>query len=163
MRKKIGAIGFAFLFLFASSAYAGAPKAGDMAPDFSVVSLKGEKLELSSLKGKVVLMGMFHICVPCMNQALEFEKVRKQIGPDKLQIIGVNTHGDSKDDVAGYLSEFPSPINFPYYVDSAMSVNKAYVQRDMPTVLIIDKEGVIRLRSPSLRADQLVALLKKLL
>ncbi|MBI4390236.1 MAG: TlpA family protein disulfide reductase [Nitrospinae bacterium] len=162
MRKKICAIGFVFLLLLANTAYAGTPKAGDKAPDFSVVSLKGEKLELSALKGKVVLMGMFHICVPCMNQALEFEKVRKELGADKLQIIGVNTHGDSKDDVAGYLSEFPSPISFPYYVDSAMSVNKAYVQRDMPTVLIIDKEGVIRLRSPSLSADQLIPILKKL-
>ena len=142
--------------------HAGAPKVGDKAPDFSVTSVTGEKLTLSSLKGKVVLMGMFHICVPCMNQALEFEKIRKQQGKDNLVIIGVNTNGDSKVDVMDYLAKFPTPIQFPYYLDPEMSVFKAYVQRDMPTVLIIDKEGVIRFRSSSIAADQLIQRFDKL-
>lgn len=151
------------LFFFTDFAYAGAPKVGEKAPDFTIVSTKGEKLTLSSLKGKVVLMGMFHICVPCMNQALEFENIRKRAGMDALAIIGVNTHGDSKGDVMDYLGKFPEPIHFPYYLDPDMHVMKAYIQRDMPTVIVIDKEGVIRSRSSSIGADQLVSLLKKLL
>lgn len=161
--RKILFLAVSALLILSNMAFAGAPKAGDKAPNFSVVSLNGEKLELSSLKGKVVLMGMFHICVPCMNQALEFEKVRQQIKSDNLAIIGVNTHGDAKKDVADYLSQFPAPIHFPYYIDLATSVNKAFIQRDMPTVVVIDKDGVIRLRSPALEADQLVSILNKLL
>ena len=44
-----------------------------------------------------------------------------------------------------------------------MTVHKAYMQRDMPTVLIIDSEGVLQARSPSVGADQLVPYLEKLL
>ena len=156
-------VAMAVLLAFLDNAYAGAPKVGQKAPDFSVVSTKGEKLFLSSLKGKVVLMGMFHICVPCMNQAMEFEQVRKKVSSDALVIIGINTHGDSKTDVLDYLSKFPEPVNFSYYLDPDMHVYKSYIQHDMPTVLVIDKEGVIRSRTSSIGADQLASLVKKLL
>ena len=108
-------------------------------------------------------MGMFHICVPCMNQAMEFEKVRSALKSDKLVVIGINTSGDSKAAVVDYLSQFPSKVNFPYLLDPGTSVQKAYIQRDMPTVLVIDAEGVIRARSPGVGADQLIPFIKKLL
>lgn len=157
-----------FLFLlifmaFASLALAGAPKPGDPAPDFSLQTMDGKTLSLSSFKGKVVLIGMFHICVPCMNQAMELNKVREQIPGDDLVILGINTSGDSPDDVLAYLKRFPQPVKFPYLLDPAQTVHKAYIQRDMPTVLVVDKEGVLRARSPSVGAGQLVPFLKKLL
>ena len=149
--------------LLAHPAWAASPKAGDSAPDFSLSAITGGKHTLSDLKGKVVLVGMFHICVPCMNQAMEFEKVRKALKTDKLVILGINTSGDSKKAVQDYLAGFPKPVQFPYLLDPNQTVHKAYIQRDMPTVLIIDSKGVLRVRSPSVGADQLVPYLKKLL
>lgn len=149
-------------FFLTTMAWA-APKTGDKAPAFSLVSMGGEKVSLENLKGKVVLMGMFHICVPCMNQAMEFEKVKKALNSDKLVILGINTSGDSKDDVNEYLAGFPSSISFQYLLDPEMLVNKAYLQRDMPTVLIIDTNGEILSRTSSVPADQLIPFLKKLL
>ena len=160
--KKILLISMIFLFL-PLQAWGGTPKAGDPAPDFSLQSLQGEPITLSQLKGKVVLIGMFHICVPCMNQAMEFEKVREAIDSDKLVILGINTSGDSKKDVEDYLGGFPKPIHFPYLLDPGLSVHKAYTQRDMPTILIIDSKGMIQARSPAVGAGQLIPYLKKLL
>jgi cytochrome c biogenesis protein CcmG, thiol:disulfide interchange protein DsbE len=149
--------------LLAHPAWAASPKAGDTAPDFSLSAITGGKHTLSDLKGKVVLVGMFHICVPCMNQAMEFEKVREALSTDKLVILGINTSGDSKKAVQDYLAGFPKPVHFPYLLDPGQSVHKAYTQRDMPTVLIIDSKGVLRARTPSVGADQLVPYIKKLL
>ena len=143
--------------------WAASPKSGDSAPDFSLNAITGGKYTLSELKGKVVLVGMFHICVPCMNQAMEFEKVRTALKTDKLVILGINTSGDSKKAVQDYLAGFPKPVQFPYLLDPNQSVHKAYTQRDMPTVLIIDSKGILRSRSPSVGADQLVPYLRKLL
>ena len=160
--RKIIPILLITIFL-AHPAWAAGPKPGDAAPDFSLSALTGGKHTLSDLKGKVVLVGMFHICVPCMNQAMEYEKVRKALGTDKLVIMGINTSGDSKKAVQNYLAGFPKQVSFPYLLDPNQTVHKAYTQRDMPTVLIIDSNGVLRARSPSVGADQLIPYLKKLL
>jgi cytochrome c biogenesis protein CcmG/thiol:disulfide interchange protein DsbE len=158
---------FIFIFLItlflAHPVLAASPKPGDSAPDFSLNTITGEKHTLSGLKGKVVLVGMFHICVPCMNQAMEFEKVRKALNTDKLVIFGINTSGDSKKAVQDYLAGFPKSVSFPYLLDPGKTVHKAYTQRDMPTILIIDSKGVLRARSPSVGANQLIPFLKKLL
>ena len=98
-----------------------------------------------------------------MNQALEFQKVIKSVSSDKLVVLGINTNGDSKTAVNKYLAGFPSPISFPYLLDPEMTVHKAYVQRDMPTVLIIDAKGNIQARTPNVSADQLTPYIKKLL
>ncbi|MEC7641689.1 MAG: TlpA disulfide reductase family protein [Nitrospinota bacterium] len=140
-----------------------APDTGDKAPDFSLTTVQNETISLSGLKGKVVLMGMFHICVPCMHQAMEFEKVRQVLPTDKLAIIGINTFGDSKEKVMKYLGAFPTPVSFPYCLDPETKVDGAYIQRDMPTVVIIGPDGVIRARSPGVGADQLIPYLKKML
>ena len=147
----------------AQPVWAASPKSGDSAPDFSLSAVTGGQHTLSDLKGKVVLVGMFHICVPCMNQAMEFEKVREALKTDKLVILGINTSGDSKKAVEDYLAEFPNPVHFPYLLDPKQTVHKAYTQRDMPTVLVIDSKGILRARSPSVGADQLIPYLKKLL
>lgn len=160
--KKI-AISVLVVLLAFNLAWAAVPKPGDKAPDFTLTSVDGKKIRLSDLKGKVVLMGMFHICVPCMNQAMEFEKVREALGTDKLAIIGINTSGDSKNKVMDYLSGFPKKIHFPYLLDPETTVHKKYVQRDMPTVVIIDQQGVIRARSPGVGADQLIPFIKELI
>ena len=161
MRKTL--ILFLTLSLGSVSAWAKTPVVGDLAPDFNVVSMDGDQVSLSGLRGKVVLVGMFHICVPCKNQALEFEKVRKALSSDKLAILGINTAGDSREAVMDYLEGFPAPISFSYYLALGQSVHKAYIQRDMPTILIVGPDGKLLARTPSVGAEQLISYLKKLL
>ena len=162
MYKTLVLTFFSIIFLVQNS-YAKVPLAGDPAPNFSLTSVAGKKITLSDLKGKVVLMGMFHICVPCMKQALEFNKVKEQLSSGKLKILGINTSGDSKNAVMDYLKGFPEKVKFSYFLDPDQSVHKNYSQRDMPTVLIIDPEGVVRARVPWVGADQLVGFIKKYL
>ena len=162
MYKTLVLTFFSIIFL-AQNSYAKVPIAGDPAPNFSLTSVDGKKITLSDLKGKVVLVGMFHICVPCMKQALEFNKVKEQLSSEKLTILGINTNGDSKASVMKYLNGFPESIEFSYLIDPDQSVHKNYSQRDMPTVLVIDSEGVIQARVPWVGSDQLVKFLKKFL
>ncbi len=152
-----------FIGLVAEVAFAGAPGPGDKAPQFSLKTMDGKQISLSEMKGKVVLIGMFHICVPCMNQAMEFNKVRDKFDENQVAILGINTNGDSKEAVANYLSKFPEKVRFPYLIDPVKSFYQDYLQREMPTVLIIDKEGVLNARAPSVSADQLVPYLEKML
>ena len=54
-------------------------------------------------------------------------------------------------------------IRDSYLVDPVKSFYQDYLQREMPTVLIVDKEGILNARAPGVSAGQLVPYLKKML
>ena len=45
---------------------AGFFKVGESAPSFALNAITGEPVSLEAYKGKVVVLGLFHICDPCM-------------------------------------------------------------------------------------------------
>ena len=163
MFKRIFITSFIIVILFLTGiAHAAAvPMAGDKAPDFTLSSVSGEKVTLSQHKGSVVVLGLFHICDPCMNQATEMQKLLTE-GSTKAVFLGVNTAGDTKEDVLAYLREFKTQVTFPYLIDPARDVNRKYTHRFMPTVLIIDEEGIIRYRGSATSKDGLLAEIKKI-
>src|SRR3972149_8514670 len=164
MVKRLFAISVTacFLLIVAGLAFAATvPMVGDKAPDFSLTAIKGEKVTLSQYKGSVVVLGLFHICDPCMNQATELQKLLNE-GKTKAVFLGVNTAGDTKEDVLTYLNQFKTKITFPYMLDPAQDVNKKYMQRLMPTVIIIDGDGVIRFRGSTTPKDVLLSEITKI-
>ena len=163
MFKKIFITGLTTSILFLTGiAYAAAvPMVGDKAPDFTLSSVSGNKVTLSQHKGSVVVLGLFHICDPCMNQATEMQKLLNE-SSTKAVFLGVNTAGDTKEDVLAYLREFKTQVTFPYLIDPARDVNRKYTHRFMPTVLIIDGEGIIRYRGSATPKDGLLAEIKKI-
>ncbi len=162
MVKKWFVINLIFSFILISDiAGAAVPMVGDKATDFSLTSVNGERVTLSQHKGSVVVLGLFHICDPCMNQATEMQKLLNE-GKTKAVFIGVNTEGDTKEDVLAYLGEFKTKITFPYLIDPAQDVYKKYTQRFMPTLIIIDGDGIIRYRGSATPKDAILAEIKKI-
>jgi peroxiredoxin len=115
-----------------------------MAPDFSVTSIKGEKLELVALRGKVVVLNFWFIgCQPC---AEEMPKLNDLV--DKFGKKGVVFIAPTLDDVinlGAFLKEHP----FKYYVvpNAGDLILKSYrngsPQIAFPRHLVIDKDGKI--------------------
>ena len=149
-----------FILTAGTALAASVPLAGDRAPEFTLTSVKGEKVSLSQYKGSVIVLGLFHICDPCMNQATQMQKLFNE-GQTKAVFLGVNTAGDTKEDILSYLNQFKTKITFSYLLDPDQDVNKKYIQRLMPTVLIIDGDGIIRYRGSSIPADMLLSEIKK--
>ncbi len=50
-------------------------KIGEPAPNFTLTSVTDERLTMGSLRGKVVVLGLFHICEPCLLQGSNLQKV----------------------------------------------------------------------------------------
>src|SRR5947209_18772569 len=71
-------------------------KIGDPAPNFTLETLDGRTISLAQYKGKVVVLGLFHICEPCMIQGTELEKVHEAFQGKNVQVLGVNSAGNSK-------------------------------------------------------------------
>jgi cytochrome c biogenesis protein CcmG, thiol:disulfide interchange protein DsbE len=135
------------LFVGASAVCAkGFFKVGDPAPRFTLETLDGQTVSLEQYRGKVVVLGLFHICEPCMIQGTELQKVNEAFkGNANVQVLGVNSAGNSKEKVKDFLKEFPVRVTYPYMVDPKKETDKLYGGgRFIPNVYIIDQNGIIR-------------------
>lgn len=120
-------------------------KIGQPAPDFSLTSLDGQSVSLSKLRGKVVVLGLFHICEPCLMQGTNLQKVHEATQGKSVAVVGVNSSGDSKADVTEFLQSFPVKVTYPYLIDPDQVTDKAYGGgKFIPNVYVIDQEGTIR-------------------
>ena len=124
---------------------AGSFKLGEKAPSFTLTAITGETVALDSYKGKVVVLGLFHICDPCMMQGTTLQKVSELMKGKEVAVLGVNSSGDSKKSVGEFLSAFPVKVTYPYLLDPSKVTDKLYGGgKFIPNVYVIDQQGVIR-------------------
>ena len=155
---------FAAQLLFAAGFF----KVGEKAPTFTLNAVTGESVALDSFKGKVVVLGLFHICDPCMMQGTNLQKVFEMTKGKDVVVIGVNSAGNSKTDVGEFLSAFPVKVTYPYLLDPGKTTDKLYGGgKFIPNVYVIDQNGVIRWQRVGnmelAGADVIVAEVEKLL
>ncbi len=118
---------------------------GDPAPNFTLETLDGQTVSLAQYRGKVVVLGLFHICEPCLLQGTELQKVHEAFKGKNVQVLGVNSAGNSKEKVKDFLKEFPVKVTYPYMVDPAKETDKLYGGgRFIPNVYVIDQAGKVR-------------------
>ena len=147
MRRLLCALGALTLpVLFVSFVLAaGLFKVGDKAPSFTLTTITGETVGLDTYKGKVVVLGLFHICDPCMMQGSTLQKVSEMTKGKDVAVLGVNSSGDSKKSVGEFLSVFPVKVTYPYLLDPNKMTDKLYGGgKFIPNVYVIDQQGVIR-------------------
>jgi cytochrome c biogenesis protein CcmG/thiol:disulfide interchange protein DsbE len=124
---------------------AGFFKVGEKAPSFSLTAITGEAVSLDAYKGKVIVLGLFHICDPCMMQGSTLQKVSEMTKGKDVAVVGVNSAGNSKKDVGEFLSAFPVKVTYPYLLDPGKVTDKLYGGgKFIPNVYVIDQNGVIR-------------------
>jgi cytochrome c biogenesis protein CcmG/thiol:disulfide interchange protein DsbE len=120
-------------------------KIGEKAPTFTLTSITGETVALESLKGKVIVLGLFHICEPCMMQGTNLQKVYEATRGKDVAVVGVNSSGDSKKAVTEFLTQFPVKVTYPYLIDPNKMTDKLYGGgKFIPNVYMIDRDGVIQ-------------------
>ena len=124
---------------------AGFFKIGEPAPNFTLTSLTGEAVSLQSQKGKIVVLGLFHICEPCLMQGTNLQKVHDAMQGKNVAVVGVNSSGNSKQDVTEFLTAFPVKVTYPYLLDPKKETDKLYGGgKFIPNVYVIDQNGIIR-------------------
>lgn len=147
---------------------AGLFKIGETAPSFTLAAVTGETVSLESYKGKVVVLGLFHICEPCMIQGSALQKVYESTQGKNVAVLGVNSSGNAKREVGEFLTGFPVKVTYPYLLDPAKVTDKLYGGgKFIPNVYVIDQHGVIRWQRVGnmdlAGADVIIAEVEKLL
>ena len=170
MKKLLPAFGvLTFPLLCAPLVFAaGLFQVGEKAPSFTLTSITGETVSLESHKGKVVVLGLFHICEPCMIQGSALQKVYESTQGKNVAVLGVNSSGNAKREVGEFLSGFPVKVTYPYLLDPFKVTDKLYGGgKFIPNVYVIDQHGIIRWQRVGnmdlAGADVIIAEVEKLL
>jgi cytochrome c biogenesis protein CcmG/thiol:disulfide interchange protein DsbE len=76
MKRTLSILGALLLPILAAHLVlaAGFFKVGETAPPFALTAITGETVGLDTYKGKVVVLGLFHICDPCLRQGRRSKK-----------------------------------------------------------------------------------------
>ncbi|MBR2351341.1 MAG: TlpA family protein disulfide reductase [Alistipes sp.] len=136
-------------------------KQGSMAPDFTVEMFDGQKVTLSALRGKVVLLNFWATwCPPCR---AELARVQKDI-IDRFEgqpfVFLPVSRGDSYDKVADFRAQMG--YTFPMGLDTQQKVFYKYATQYIPRNFLIDREGRIVLASVGYDDAEFAALINKI-
>ena len=115
------------------------------APDFSIVTLSREFLELADLRGKVVVLDFWGTwCVPCVQAVPWLRGVQKRHAKDAFVLIGISSDNDEQQ-----LRDFvnKNQMEWREHLDRDRKLQRTYDVRAWPTYVVIDDEGIVRLRT----------------
>lgn len=142
------AIPIAILFAFVSAGRGAAPRKNALlnkpAPAFARTSLDNQRVDLSALRGRVVLLNFWATwCAPCQVEMPRFVEWQKKHQADGLSIVGVSMD-DDPETVKALLRK--KPVNYPVLMgDEKLGLAYGGVL-GLPVTYLIDRQGVIRAR-----------------
>ena len=112
------------------------------ATDFTVVDKNGNKVKLSDMRGKPVVVNIWASwCPPCVNELPHFEKLSKEYAGkvDFMMVDLVGARGETKETALNFVDQ--QGYTFPIYFDSLSSAASAYSINSIPMTLFINADG----------------------
>jgi cytochrome c biogenesis protein CcmG, thiol:disulfide interchange protein DsbE len=112
------------------------------ASDFTLELLDGGTLNLSDLRGKVVLVDFWASwCPPCRQEAQTLTQVYQEYADQPVEFVGVDIW-DRQEDALAYINEYNVP--YPNGIDERGTILIDYGVTGIPEKFIIDQNGVLR-------------------
>lgn len=114
---------------------------GNIAPDFELETMDGEKVKLSDYRGKPVLLNFWATwCPPCQAEMPDMEKFYKKTN---MPIVSVNltTSEATEGNVKAFIDKYD--LTFPVLLDKEVKASGPYKINPIPTTYFLDKTGRI--------------------
>ncbi len=114
------------------------------APDFSFTTNQNQDLSNAALRGKVVLVDFWGTwCPPCRESVPFLRNLTKKYTGKAFQLVSISS--DDDEDVWKTFIK-AERMDWPQYIDFEGGVLHSFKVDSFPTFVVLDKDGVIRLR-----------------
>ena len=128
-------------FLTAPGPVDAAPRAGQPAPNFKVVSTSGQTITQENYRGHVLIIDFFATwCQPCRQSIPHLVEMNRKYGKQGLQILGLSVDEDGERAVKTFTDEFR--VNYPLAL-AGDSTSVDFGIRSVPIMYLVDKKGII--------------------
>jgi peroxiredoxin len=119
--------------------------------DFGLSDLQGNKWQLSSLKGKVVLLNFWATwCPPCRKEMPDLQALYERFQSKGLVVLAVSDEDAAK--VRAYAES--SKWTFPVLLDPESTVSKLYRLESLPKSFVYDRDGKLVATGIDMRTKQ---------
>ncbi|MBA4318153.1 MAG: protein-disulfide isomerase [Flavobacterium sp.] len=140
-------------------------KVGQDVPAFKVTALDGKTIDITAMKGKVVLLNFFATwCGPCMQEMPLVEKeIWQKLKSDNFVVLAVGREHSTEE-----LIKFNKEKGFTFLIapDLKRGVYSLFAKELIPRTYVIDKNGKIAFQSIGYDAKEfnnMIEEIKKLL
>jgi len=118
-------------------------KVGQPAPDFSAQDLSNRTVNLADYRGqKVVLVDFWATwCGPCKMAMPGLQSVLDDFKARGVEVLSIN-QGESAAQAGGYIKS--KAYGFHVLLDPDSAIGASYGVTGIPTLVAVDKEGVVR-------------------
>ena len=134
-----------------------AVQVGEPMPSFTLNTLDGKKIESSDLFGKKPVFFVFWAtwCPNCKAEIPYINEMAEEFGPKGMTFLGINVGvNDSEKKVRRYAAKYK--IHYPLYFDKGSILTRKFKVSGTPTVIIVDKSGIVRYRDVAPPPDLLM-------
>lgn len=115
---------------------------GTRLPEIGLKDLSGRKVDVASLRGKVVIVDFLASwCAPCKQELPVLEKLYKKYQGQGLVVVGVSVD-EELSNLKGLLKQIR--VSFPVVHDQAKVVADRFEPPKMPSSYIVDRKGIVR-------------------
>ncbi len=119
------------------------PREGSVAPNFTLESISGDKVSLSELRGKVVLLNFWASwCPPCREEIPSLYTLNAAMSGKNFRLLAVAIDEGGRDAVAQFFRR--TGVSLPTLFDPGGPVGKRYGITGVPETFVIDKHGIVR-------------------
>ncbi|HEY5523139.1 MAG TPA: TlpA disulfide reductase family protein [Desulfuromonadaceae bacterium] len=118
-----------------------APRTGQTAPDFKVISTTGQTISQENYRGYVLILDFFATwCQPCRQSIPHLVEMNRKFGKQGLQILGLSVDEEGERAVKTFIDEFR--VNYPLAL-AGDTTTADFGVRSVPVMFLIDKKGKI--------------------
>lgn len=112
------------------------------APDFVLTDLKGQQFRLSDHRGKNPVLIIFSTtwCTFCLQEIPNFKSLHATYAKQGLEVVNIDIQ-ESKEKVAKFAAKHELP--YRTLLDQDGAVSGVFEVRGVPTLILVDKNGLI--------------------